>query len=600
MSRYLVAAEADKIQDFIFRSARLQEVVGGSNLLTRFCQEGIRDLLAAKESVYGKEKEIVGGEEKRNWGIVTSDGGSFRIWFGKKDNAKTFQQDLAEFYRRVADSSLTVAAEPEEYDDVTVKENFGRANDNVTYELRKAKSSSRHARVVAHVPQMAFCASCGLAIAIKHEAYYEEERGKYLCDACIKKRDERFAYFVGSNSKEHDSDSEELESNSEKFFINRFRKKILDQDKTLTEKELWVPADAVDAIGQFDPRRYVAYLIADGNSMGEFFRKCRTEEHVSKLSQQLPEVVQESLAHPMSLLKQHTNEIAGDREIKIKIKRNGKIVTRPMALKEVLPVVPLILGGDDIFALLPAPYAVDFTRRFIEEYQKQMTVVLQNLKIEEKPTLSAVVVICKSNYPYKLAHQHGHELLQRAKKMAKRYDATPRSVIDVEVILSSERRTFDETGDESKQLYRSSMRPFWADGTSTDAGILIKQLIDTRWLLNEVAHKRLAQLRRLYSRENLPTDDKSLKHWNKELARLLQRIARMEGAEALSSESGMAGKVKKALRDLGDSDDNGEHGHWKTLKRLGDIPYAHALPDLLRMWDYCYSLDSDKPFEKYQ
>lgn len=583
MSRYLIAAEADKIQDFIFRSARLQEVVGGSNLLTRFCKEGVETLFDAKKSYYGAAGV--------NWKIVTSDGGSFRIWFDNKERAKTFQHDLAEFYRRVADGSLTVAAEPEEYDDATVKENFGRANDNVTYELRKAKTSSRHARVVAHVPQMAFCASCGLAIAIKHEAYYEEERGKYLCDACIKKRDERQEYFVGPE--DYDPDKKE-------FFINQFRDKIRTQHVDLAEVKLWVPADAIDAIGQFDPRRYVAYLIADGNSMGEFFRKCRTEEHVSKLSQQLPEVVQESLAHPMSLLKQHTNEIAGDREIKIKIKRNGKIVTRPMPFKEVLPVVPLILGGDDIFALLPAPYAVDFTRLFIEEYQKRMTLVLEALEIPGNPTLSAVVVICKSNYPYKLAHQHGHELLRRAKKMAKRFDAAPRSVIDVEVILSSERRTLREPGGESKQLYRSSMRPFWADGAGTDAGILIKQLIDTRWLLNELAHKRLAQLRRLYSRENLPTDDKSLKHWNKELARLLQRITHMEGEEALSSESGMAGKVKKALKDLGDGDENGENGHWKTLKRLGDIPYAHALPDLLRMWDYCYSLDPDKPFEKYQ
>jgi hypothetical protein len=590
MSRYLVAAEADKIQDFIFRSARLQEVVGGSNLLTRFCKEGIETLLAAKESVYGKEKEIVNGEEKRNWKIVASDGGSFRIWFDKKENAKTFQHDLAEFYRRVADSSLTVATKPEEYDE-TVKEKFGEANDNVTYELRKAKSSSRHARVVAHIPQMAFCASCGLAIAIKHEAYYEEERGKYLCDACIKKRDERLEYFVGP---------EEYDPEKKDFFINQFRDKIRTQHSALAEVKLWVPADAVDAIGQFDPRRYVAYLVADGNNMGKFFHACRTEDDLRELSETLPEVVQVSLAHPMNLLKQHTNEIAGEREIKIKIKRNGKIISRPMPLKDVLPVVPLILGGDDIFALLPAPYAVDFTRLFIEKYQELMAPALQRLTIAEKPTISAVVVICKSNYPYKLAHQHGHELLSRAKKMAKRYDATPRSVIDVEVILSSERRTFDEPGDESKQLYRSSMRPFWADGASTDAGILIKQLIDTRWLLNELPHKRLAQLRRLYSRENLPTDDKSLAHWNKDLARLLQRIARMEGAEAQSSESGMAGKVKKALTDLGDGDENGKDGHWKTLKRVGDIPYAHALPDLLRMWDYCYSLDSDKPFEKYQ
>jgi hypothetical protein len=37
--RYLIAAEADRIQDLIFRSSRLREVVGGSQLLSRFCQD---------------------------------------------------------------------------------------------------------------------------------------------------------------------------------------------------------------------------------------------------------------------------------------------------------------------------------------------------------------------------------------------------------------------------------------------------------------------------------------------------------------------------------------------------------------------------------
>ena len=45
MPRYLLAAEADKIQDFIFRAAKLREVVGGSRLLARFCVEGVNALI---------------------------------------------------------------------------------------------------------------------------------------------------------------------------------------------------------------------------------------------------------------------------------------------------------------------------------------------------------------------------------------------------------------------------------------------------------------------------------------------------------------------------------------------------------------------------
>ena len=55
-TRYLLAAEADKIQDFIFRASHLREVVGGSQLLTRFCGEVPERLLSrygndAKENV---------------------------------------------------------------------------------------------------------------------------------------------------------------------------------------------------------------------------------------------------------------------------------------------------------------------------------------------------------------------------------------------------------------------------------------------------------------------------------------------------------------------------------------------------------------------
>ena len=45
MPRYLLAAEADKIQDFIFRAAKLREVGGPSRLLARFCVEGVNALI---------------------------------------------------------------------------------------------------------------------------------------------------------------------------------------------------------------------------------------------------------------------------------------------------------------------------------------------------------------------------------------------------------------------------------------------------------------------------------------------------------------------------------------------------------------------------
>src|SRR5258707_11919414 len=123
MPRYLLAAEADKIQDFIFRAARLREVVGGSRLLARFCGKGVTEL----RRKHNDKPEI-----------IISDGGAFRLVFDDEKLAREFGNDLAELYRRCAGGSLTVA-KPVEYDD-SDDPTFKGSNEAAQAELRKAKS----------------------------------------------------------------------------------------------------------------------------------------------------------------------------------------------------------------------------------------------------------------------------------------------------------------------------------------------------------------------------------------------------------------------------------------------------------------------------
>jgi hypothetical protein len=139
---YLLAAEADKIQDFIFRSSRLREVVGASQLLTRFCRS-IDDTLAKKH----------GGQ------VVVNDGGSFRVIFDDLAKAHAFGADLAELYRLALGGSLTVA-EP-----VALSGDFRKANEMAGEKLRWAKSRRQGAVAEVHMPYVAFCASCGVALA---------------------------------------------------------------------------------------------------------------------------------------------------------------------------------------------------------------------------------------------------------------------------------------------------------------------------------------------------------------------------------------------------------------------------------------------------
>ena len=82
------------------------------------------------------------------------------------------------------------------------------------------------------------------------------------------------------------------------------------------------------SISQFDPRRYVAYLVADGNDMGQVFDRC-DEDQMRRLSRSLTRVLRESLAEVCAELLKNQEKVAQSKE-------------------QILPVLPLIMGGDDL------------------------------------------------------------------------------------------------------------------------------------------------------------------------------------------------------------------------------------------------------------
>ena len=47
-----------------------------------------------------------------------------------------------------------------------------------------------------------------------------------------------------------------------------------------------------------------------------------------------------------------------------------------------IPVLPLILGGDELFALIPAPWALDFALSFCRAYEQEMRKVYGDEDIE--------------------------------------------------------------------------------------------------------------------------------------------------------------------------------------------------------------------------
>lgn len=530
---YLLAAEADKIQDFIFRSSRLREVVGASQLLTRFCRS-VKDTLAGRYNAQ----------------VVVNDGGSFRIIFDAREQAVAFGADLAELYRLALGGSLTVA-EP-----VTLNGDFREANDRAGKALRWAKSRRQGVMAEPHMPYVAFCASCGVALAQDHTKLAEErddDRERYLCDDCLRKAEES--------------------ATNRANLLNEFLADVIEDSSQLSSFELLFEPEKV---GRYDPRNYVAYLVADGNGMGRLFGRLQHEEALHQFSTELSSAVRKSLAAATRKLRDQTGKLSKTDAWSI-------------------PVLPLILGGDDLFALIPAPYALDFARRFCLEWEAQMDKLVKEAGLADvpRPTVAAAVVICKSKYPYALAHRRAEVLLKEAKRHCKLLAAEKGehlSAVNFEVILGNRLAGLEEEDEQVNGGVKRTLRPYWVTNNGLPAsaqerGIELKQLLDQRLALKNVPNKRLAELRRCF--EDLPADmdvgnrHQKLEDWTtRKLARILQRL----GISCRAT-------VEAALDALGKRKDEGIGRHpWREIPGRNGTLLAHGMLDLLEAWDFAQDL----------
>ena len=523
MTQYLLAAEADQIQDFLFRASHLREVVGGSQLLTRFCKEVPKGLLQGKQTA----------------NIIINDGGKFLLIFDDERTAKEFGEQLAEAYRRMADGTLTVA-EP-----VPINGGFGKASEEAEENLRKAKRCPWPSTgATPHFPYMANCNSCGVGLAVTRGKQFTDDNGtkkQYLCRACKSKEAERNA---------------NIHPRKEDKFFYPFMKGVVG-DELEQFQQIYSPEDISD------PRRYVAYLLADGNNMGKVFNQCQEHDKMKQLSESMTSILQSCLAESTKQLF-YQPEITNNRKV---------------------PVLPLIIGGDDIFALLPAPWALSFAMDFCQNFHEQVGKLLDDLEISWQPTLSLSVVICKETFPHTLAHDIGKGLLDRAKQAAKAclYETgTFVSTIDFEVIMGSQ-TTMRPLGEGS---HRPTLRPYFImpqdnQNVPDKWGLPLKGILDQRWVLHGTPQRRLAQLRSHF--DKISQGDHS--EWSRELKNLMTRIQEISEKDA--------NLLQQALDHLGSEKTKG----WLyQVKRKGekDVWHGHGLPDLLTMWDFTYALDKQR------
>lgn len=204
---------------------------------------------------------------------------------------------------------------------------------------------------------------------------------------------------------------------------------------------------------------WLAVVHSDGNGLGEIFLQfgrhagCTTpdknRDYVDKLrrfSAALETCTEKAFVMAMTALPQ----VAEGKE------------------RRVVPLVPLVLGGDDLTAVCDGQYALAFTRRFLEEFEKETASTAHEGGIVPEIAMAALgdgrlsacagVAIVKPHFPFSGAYVLAESLITSSKQVKRRVKKPgcntpwPCSAIDFHVL-------YDSSGTELDRIRRKLVVP---------------------------------------------------------------------------------------------------------------------------------------------
>ena len=193
----------------------------------------------------------------------------------------------------------------------------------------------------------------------------------------------------------------------------------------------------------------------------------------------------------------------------------------------VVPIVPVLVGGDDVTVYTDGRYAIPFAEAYIRHYEKLtkdddllsvLAIVAGGKKADaperdhfeiddyiiQKPgplTASAGVAIVGRNFPFHIAYDLAEELVSRGKKLGKKPGTVPCSTINFHVLRDA---TVLDPEDTLNEYKGRSQRPF---------------------LIGCYAPQRIGDATTTSAEETPTTTSQPLSSW----ARILQAVAAFDG-----------------------------------------------------------------------
>ncbi|RKX53361.1 MAG: hypothetical protein DRP50_05985, partial [Thermotoga sp.] len=185
------------------------------------------------------------------------------------------------------------------------------------------------------------------------------------------------------------------------------KKEITEELKDLLNSK-YTFTNEIGKLGQQKKHKisYVAVVHIDGNQMGDRFKSCGSLEGLRDLSKSVRKATK-STFH--SMIERLIRKI----EDKTLSEKNDFVFERDDG-KTILPVRPIIIGGDDITFVSEGRLGVWLAETFMREFTKQ------KVSMGKKPLSSCGgIAIVKTKYPFFRAYKMAEYLIDKAKRRSR-------------------------------------------------------------------------------------------------------------------------------------------------------------------------------------
>jgi len=377
---YAVLLDICSIQKYIFTSNKLKENIGASQIVQEVyyepLQKVVRGIYPSEQIDFNSWKKnpetclIENNQSPFEVGYIG--GGNAFLLFDSEDNAKKFISDWTRNLIALFPGLITAVA----FGSVDLNQ-FSKSLGNLFRLLNQNKYTFIPQTLIPRHGITGICSYSGYSM----ESWYDAPD---LAESDYMSTTTKSKMNAASRANE---------------IISKKCKEILGDEYCFTDQL----DELAQTKGEFN---YISTVHIDGNDIGKRFQEMHTLSDIRKLSMSVAEETWNSFMAMIASIKSDFSKILEDLGFEGK---NGSTPYPQKDGKKILPIRPIIIGGDDITFVCNGRYGIYFAKIYLEEFQ------LHKAHNDIPLSSCAGISITKTNHPFYRSYEIAEELCQNSK-----------------------------------------------------------------------------------------------------------------------------------------------------------------------------------------